>query len=63
MLREESFVEDVLLAVLMFHDATPWTLDKHAVWYQWTGKSEVTTKALCDTVREALCIKRGEAND
>ncbi len=53
-MREESYIIDTLQAVLLFFDGKPWTEEKHVQWYMLTGKSEVTTKALCDTVREVL---------
>ncbi|HXH12320.1 MAG TPA: hypothetical protein VNP04_21450 [Alphaproteobacteria bacterium] len=41
-------------AVLLFHDGTPWTPQKQAAWEQFTQMPVATTRALCDTVRQAL---------
>ena len=47
-------VTAALEAVLLFHSDTPWTTHKANRWLALTGTTDVTTKALCDTVRMAL---------
>lgn len=43
-----------LRAVLLFHDARDWNVNKRLYWLQLTGETEATTRVLCDCVRRAL---------
>lgn len=45
---------DALKAVLLFYRAGPWDDAVRSDWTYLTGKTEATTKALCDAVRAAL---------
>jgi hypothetical protein len=41
-------------AVLLFHRGGEWTDQDRALWQQYTGTNEATTKALCDFARSLL---------
>jgi hypothetical protein len=54
-LRSDFELADGLLrAVLLFHSGSPWDDGKQKEWERLTGKNEVTTKALCDSIRKSL---------
>lgn len=57
MLEDLRNARYALAAVLLFHGAGPWDEQKRAAWAKFTrGRPDATTRALCDTVREALGI-------
>lgn len=45
---------DALRAVLLFHRDGPWGGEEQEEWERLTGRTDATTKALCDAVRAAL---------
>jgi hypothetical protein len=49
-----EFARDALQAVLLFHSGDRWDKEKSDEWRRLTGREDVTTRALCDVVREAL---------
>ena len=51
---EEPTPVKALKAVLLFHSAGPWAEEQQRQWVELTGRADVTTKALCDSVRDAL---------
>ena len=53
--------DDALKAVLLFHSGREWNDEARAEWLRLTGREEATTKALCDTVRDALSPKPCES--
>lgn len=50
----QSELVNALKAVLLFHSGTPWTAEKYSEWHLLIGKAEITTKVLCDMIREVL---------
>ena len=46
-----STAEKLARAVLLFHNAEPWTRHRMREWVECTGKNDATTKVLCDLAR------------
>lgn len=42
----------IVEAVLLFHSGSLWTPEKQERWRALTGRTEATSKALCDWLRE-----------
>lgn len=55
--------ENLLRAVLLFHDPGPWTDTKRALWQELTGAEEATAKSLCDAIRDFLSDEPEESTD
>lgn len=47
-------LRDACKAVLLFHDPSPWNVDKMRVWNNLTGGGETTTYILLEAVRRAV---------
>lgn len=52
-------MRNVLLAVLLFHTASPWDDAKAGDWLALTGFRDATTQTLCILVRAALVKSEG----
>jgi hypothetical protein len=50
-LSQTVLVERVIEVVLLFYSAC-WTAEKSRRWLEMTGRDEVTTKSMCDWLRE-----------
>lgn len=57
--EREKAMADVLSLVLLFHRGGWWTQDDIGEWLRITGKTDATTKVMCDTIRAALAIPPG----
>lgn len=47
-------------AVLLFYHGGLWTSELMDQWYDLTNRTDVSTKALCDVVRDAIAEAEGE---
>jgi len=55
-LESSTSMEDALNATLLFHSGGPWTEEKQAQWVEITGRTEATSKVLCDHIRWVLSL-------
>ena len=47
-------------AMLLFYHSGPWTPELMDQWYNLINRTDVTIKALCDVVRDAIAEAEGE---